>query len=109
MNNNACRSTLKLAKAGLIKIVLRVQTIKIDENDHLIGRKCINGRKLESFGEVYTGPPRQLSHWTRFSKITNKKVIAKNQAKKYTERQKKKSIQVSIFFFLMSPIFHICS
>ena len=43
----------------------------------------MNGRKLEPFREVCTGPPGQLSHWTCFSKITNQKVIAKNQVKKY--------------------------
>ena len=28
---------------------------------HLTGGKCINGRKLEPFGEVFAGPPGQLS------------------------------------------------
>ena len=50
---------------------------------HLIGGKCINGRKLEPFGDVFAGPPGQLSLWTCFPKITNKKVITTflNQAK----------------------------
>ena len=52
----------------------------------LIGGNCINGRKLESFGEVYAGPTKQLSRLTCFSKITNKKVIAENQATKKYEK-----------------------
>ena len=51
---------------------------------HLTGGKCINGRKLEPFEEVFAGPPGQLSRWTCFSKLTNKKVITKNQAKNVT-------------------------
>ena len=30
---------------------------------YLIGGKCINGRKLEPFGEVCAGPPGQPSRW----------------------------------------------
>ena len=49
----------------------------------LIRGKYLNGRTLESFAEVCAGPPGQLSRWTCFAKITNKKVIAENQAKIY--------------------------
>ena len=43
---------------------------------HLIRGKCISGRKLEPFGEVFPGPPGNFLCGHFFPKITNKKVIA---------------------------------
>ena len=42
----------------------------VDTNDRCFPWKIY---KLEPFGEVYVGPPGQLSRWTFLSKITNKK------------------------------------
>ena len=44
-------------------------------------------RKLEPFREVCVCCPGQLSRWTCFSEITNKKkIIGENQAKKYINK-----------------------
>ena len=58
---------------------------------HLIGRKYINCRKREPFGEVFAGPPfskvfasppGQVSLRTCFPKITKTKVIKRKESSK---------------------------
>ena len=66
---------VKPIKARRIKLVFCVYTRKI-KIDHFIGGNCINGRTLDHFGDVCAGPAGQLSRWTCFSRITNKKKLS---------------------------------
>ena len=66
--------------------------------------------KVEPFWElgVCAGPPGQLSRWTCFSKITNKKVpkIKQKKQKKKTQQnttKKNKSLVVIYLVFLSQP------